>query len=203
MKKIVTLLFLSIISLGFAQKDTSAYDRKEEILDNNKRYRIHNNYLTVGAGFGSSSLRFSEQAIIGLDFNFHIRRQYFQAGILMSGNKFLSNNNLAGHLCYGYRKETNKYNFAFYAGPSYNEGIIPPKIEGTDTIAAKLFQTFGLYASIQYVFKITYDIGFGGEAFAEFNKYQTFGGVKVILFFSGAYQGKAKVYNQHVKKKKN
>ncbi len=203
MKNLFAIFLFLFSSPLFSQKDTSKYDRKEEIIDNNKRYRIHNNYLTVGPGFGSSNIRVSEQSIIGLDFNFHIRKQYFQAGILMSGNKFLSNNNLAAHLCYGYRKETNKYNFAFYGGVSYNEGIIPPMIVGGDTISAKLFRTYGFYANIQYIFKITYDIGFGGEAFAEFNKHQAFGGIKFILFFSGAYQGKAKVYNQHVKKKKS
>lgn len=185
-----------------AQRDTSAYDRLEEIIHDKKRYRIHNNYLSIGAGYNASSIREREQATIGIDFNFHIRRTYFQAGILMSGERFMSNNNVQAHFGYGYRKETEKYNFAFYAGPSYNTGIIPPIFREKDTLPPRIFDAFGIYANVQYAFKLTYDIGIGFEAFAEYNKVQTYGGIKTILFFSGSYRGKAKLFNRHVKPKK-
>ncbi len=205
MKQLV-VIFASIIffSNGFSQTNTKndEYDREEEIIHDKKRYRLHNNYLSVGAGYNYSSIREREQATIGVDFNFHIRRQYFQAGILMSGERFLSNNSIQGHLGYGYRKETEKYNFAFYAGPSYNTGIIPPVFREKDTLPARIFDAFGVYANVHYAFKLTYDIGIGFEAFSEFNQEQAYGGIKAIMFFSGSYRGKAKIYNKHVKPKK-
>ncbi len=202
MHKITCIILLLYSLIGLAQRDTSRYDRREEIIDKGKRYRIHNNYLSFGAGYASSSLWINEQAIIGIDFNFHIRRQYFNSGIYMSGNRFLSNNNVGAHLGYGYRKENEKYNFAFYAGPSYNEGVIPPQIKAGDTLPAKLYKAFGLYANIHYIYKLTYDIGIGGELFADFNQVRRTAGIKLIMFFSGAYQGKAKIYNKYVRKPK-
>jgi len=201
--RLLVLIFLIGLSENYtAQKDTARYDRKEEIIDKGKRYRVHNSYLTFGPGFGSSTLRIQEQSIIGIDFIFHIKRQHFSMGVLMSGNKFLSNNNLGAHIGYGYRKETEKYNFAVFAGPSYNEGIIPPSIVGGDTLPPRLYKAFGVYANIHYIYKLTYDMGIGGELFADFNQTQQFGGIKLIVFFSGAYQGKAKIYNKHVRQRK-
>ena len=55
-----------------------AYFRKEEIIHDGKRYRKYNDYLTIGGSFFNSSLRSAGQQGVGLDFHFHIRRQYFQ-----------------------------------------------------------------------------------------------------------------------------
>jgi UDP-glucose 6-dehydrogenase len=194
------IIFIFIFSLkGWAQRDTSKYDRLEEIIHNDKRYALHNNYLQAGFGFGGSNLRSSEQAIVGIDYVFHIKRQHFQIGFLMSGDKFLSNNNLSGHLGYCYRIEDERRNIAFTAGISQNKGAIAAYIDGLDTIPELQYRNTGIYVSASYVKKLTYDIGIGLELIGEVNQTQRFIGVKGILFFSGAYRGKAKIYNRHVK----
>lgn len=199
MKKLF-LIYITLSSLhSFAQRDTSKYDRLEEVLDNDKRYAIHNNYLQAGAGFAYSNLRKSEQSVIGIDYFFHIKRTHFQVGFLMSGDKFLSNNNLSGHLGYCYRIEDFKKNVAFTAGISQNKGAIAAHINGNDTILELQYRNTGIYLSASYIKKLTYDIGIGVELIGEFNQTQQFIGIKGVLFFSGAYRGKAKIYNRHVK----
>lgn len=186
----------------YAQKDTSKYDRLEEVIDLDKRYALHNNYLSAGFGLSYSNVRDKEQSTLGIDYVFHIRREHFQVGFLMSGNEFLSNNNLQGHIGYGYRKENEKYNIAFFGGPSISTGVLPPKYNATDTIPAHFYEAFGFYGSAAYIHKLAYDIGIGLEAIIEVNTTQVFGGVKAVLFFSGAYRGKAKVFNRHVKRRR-
>ncbi|MBI2721856.1 MAG: hypothetical protein HYX39_06745 [Bacteroidetes bacterium] len=178
------------------------YDRKEEILNEGKRYRLHNNYLTFGGGILQTSLRTSEQKALGVDFHFHIKRQYFQAGIIMSGEQFLSNNNIQAHLGYGLRKETPKINLAAFAGLSYYTGVIG----GLDTSGksvAVYYAAPGLYISGQAITKLSYDIGIGLEIFGEVSKFQAIAGFKIILFFSGAYRGLKKNYNPHVRAENN
>src|SRR4051812_31200796 len=106
MIKYIFLIVLIIAVLqGMAQEKPPLsarpkYDRKEEIIYSGKRYRIHNNYMTIGAGILTSSIRTGSQKALGIDLQFHIRRQHFQTGVLMSGPAFGDNNNVQGHLCY-------------------------------------------------------------------------------------------------------
>ncbi len=173
------------------------YDRKEEIINNGKRYRIHNNYLTFGGGFLSSSIRTQSQKALGIDFQFHIRRQHFQAGFMMSGHEFRANNNIQGHVGYGYRKETKKYNIAAFAGPDFYTGVLA--IEDTAGIQAFLYRGVGAYFCLQGVAKLAYDFGFGAEIFGDFSGQQNIFGFKLIAYFSGAYRGPKKNYNPHVR----
>lgn len=201
--KNLLVIFLLICSLkGAAQRDTSKYNRKDELLHDEKRYAIHNNYLTAGPGLASSNIRNYEQKVIGIDFTFHIRRQHFQAGVLMSGDEFLGNNNLSGHFGYCYRIENEKRNIAFFGGISQNKGAIPKHInESGDTIPIFYYRNTGVYLSASYIKKFTYDIGIGIELFADLNQTQQMVGGKVIMFFSGAYRGKEKLFNRYVKRR--
>ena len=201
MKTNLNIILLLFSFFGYSQKDTSLYDRKEEIIDNGKRYALHNNYLLAGFGYAGSTIRDQEQATLGIDYVFHIKRQHFQAGVLMSGDEFQSNNNLSGHLCYGYRIENAKSNIAFFAGISQNKGAVPGSIRDGDTIPIYYYRNTGLYANVSYIKKLTYDIGIGLEGIIEINQSQIFGGLKAVLYFSGAYRGKAKIYNKHVRRK--
>ncbi len=167
------------------------YNRKEEVVYDNKRYRKYNNYLTAGGGFAYASNRVGGQRVIGADFQFHIRRQQFQIGGLMSGEAFLSNNHVQAHVGYGLRRERNTTNLAAYIGPTWFTGV-----EGTPGVTIPVFYTgFGGYASVQAVSKFTYDIGIGAELFGEVNFRQTQVGLKFILFFSGAYRGNKTAYS--------
>lgn len=140
-------------------------------------------------------MRKDVQKTIGIDYQFHIRRLYFQTGVMMSGDAFLSNNHVQAHLGYGYRIEKNTSNIAIYAGPCYFTGV--EGIPGLTT--ASFYDGFGGYLSLQAITKFTYDIGFGAELFGEVNYKQSMGGIKFILFFSGAYRGKKGNYNPNVR----
>jgi hypothetical protein len=180
-------------------KEMPEYYRKEEILYEGKRYRIHNNYLTAGAGYLTSSMRIAEQRGVGFDLHFHLyKNHHLQIGGMMSGPYFLGNNNTQGHFGYGLRKETVKRHMAAYVGMTYYTGVT----EATDTLGNPVpyyFQGSGIYASAQYVTKLTYDIGIGVEVFGELSQRQNIAGFKLMMYFSGAYRGVKRNYNPHVR----
>jgi len=174
------------------------YNRKEEIIHNAKRYRVYNNYLTLGGGFFYSNIRSDLQQAICIDYQFHIRRQQFQIGVMMSGDEFRSNNNIQAHVGYGYRQEKRKSNLAVFGGLTYYNGVVGSK----DSIPIPiLYDGFGGYLSFQAIRKLTYDLGVGLEFMAEVTPQQNMLGIKFIAFFSGAYRGSARNYNPNVRKK--
>lgn len=198
--KLFILFFTSALGLFAQEKPVlkpsgmPLYDRKEEIIYDGKRYRIHNSYLCVGAGFLQSTIRSDLQKTIGIDFHFPIRRQHFQVGIMMSGEEFGSNNNVQGHVCYGIRREKSKNNLAGFIGPSFYTGV-----ESDALGNAKFYEGVGAYLSFQAVTKFTYDIGVGAEVFVDVSVKQSIVGLKLIAFFSGAYRGVKKNFNPHVR----
>jgi len=199
--KLVILLFTACLSLAAQEKPIAKtdslkrkYDRKEEIIYDGKRYRIHNCFLTVGPGFLQSSIRTDLQKAIGIDFQFPYKKSHFQVGVMMSGVQFGSNNNLQGHICYGIRNEKNRSNIAAYIGPSFYTGVV-----GDTTGAPQFYQGIGGYMALQVVSKFAYDLGLGAELFVEITKKQNLVGIKLIAFFSGAYRGPKKNVNVHVK----
>jgi len=135
---------------------------------------------------------------VGLDFHFHIRREYFQLGIAISGNKILENNQTQARLGYGYRKESARYNVAFFGGPTFFYGVVGVP-DTANTFKPEFYQGVGVYASAQAATKLVYDIGIGAELFAELSYKQNVIGIKLFLFFSGAYKGVKKNYNPHVR----
>lgn len=175
-----------------------AYDRKEELLFDGKRYRRYNDYLNIGLSYFNSSLRTKVQDGISLDFHFHIRREYFQFGFAISGYKFLENNKSQLRLGYGYRIETNKFNVAFFGGPTLFYGVYGAQDTGS-TYKPIFISGVGGYASAQATTKLAYDIGIGAELFAELNYKERVIGIKLFLYFSGAYRGQKKNFNPHVK----
>ena len=180
---------------SFKKSERPAYDRKEEIIYQGKRYRIHNSYLTAGPGFLQSNIRSKLQKTIGIDYQFPIRRLNFQAGVMMSGEEFASNNHIQGHICYGIRDEKNKNNLALYFGPSYATGV-----EGSaNTGNPEFYQGFGGYLCIQAVMKFSYDMGLGAELFGELSNRQKIVGLKLVAFFSGAYRGPKRNFNPNVR----
>jgi hypothetical protein len=175
------------------------YRRKEEIIYFGKRYRIHNNYFTFGPGFLNSSIREQSQKCAGADFVFHIREEHFQLGLLMSGEEFLSNNNVQVHFGYGLRKEKQTSNLGIFAGPTYFTGVTAFTDPVTGVTRPDFYNGYGFYVSMQGISKFYYDFGIGLELFADVNYKQTMYGFKVILFFSGAYRGVKRNYNPNVR----
>jgi hypothetical protein len=201
MKRLQLLTLLSLCFLGLEAQEKPRnkfwqpdYDRKEEMIFDGKRYRIHNSYLSLGGGYLQSTLRQSLQKTIGIDFQFPIRWANFQTGVLMSGEEFGSNNNVQGHICYGLRREKRSSNFAVYAGPAYYTGVL-----GDATGNPVFYEGVSFYACGQAVVKFAYDIGIGAELFVEFSKKQNMMGLKFIAFFSGAYRGPKRNFNPNVR----
>lgn len=188
LKKIVLIYIFFYCLPSFAQKDTAAYNRKEEIVYDSKRYRKYNNYLTFGVGKGFVDIRRLDQSYINVDFQFHLQREYFQLGMFMSGDDFLRNNNIQGHLGYGKRYEKEKYNLAGYIGPSYSY-FVTGKTDTAGFTTPIVNNVLGGYICLQAVYKIKYDVGAGVEIFADISSLQKMVGGRLILYFSGAYRG--------------
>lgn len=188
LKKLLITAFLILPYFFYAQKDTLPYNKKAEIIYDGKRYRKYNNYLTFGAGKNYSDVRRLLQSCINIDFQFHLQREYFQLGLFMSGDDYLRNNNIQGHLCYGYRYEREKYNLAGFIGPSYSY-FVTAFTDTSGITSPVINNTMGGYVCIQGVYKVKYDVGIGLELFGDFSPLQKIAGVKLIVFFSGAYRG--------------
>jgi hypothetical protein len=63
----------------------------------------------------------------------------------------------------------------------------------------EFYQGVGGYACVQIATKLVYDIGVGAELFVEASGKQSLLGVRLFLFFSGAYRGVKRNYNPHVR----
>lgn len=170
-------------------KKTNDFPDSIFVVDN-KKFQYYNNWLTIGGG-GQQNLSYKRELGFagGLDFNFHIKKNYFQAGILLSGERFGSYNNYQLHLGYGKRFEDKDYHFAASLGVSYSTGNQVTLIDSTKYIK-RTFNQPGLYIQGEVVKKITYDVGMGASLFIDWNQEQSMIGLRFILYFSGAYTGK-------------
>ena len=168
-----------------------AFDRKKEIVLQNKRYRIYNNYLTAGAGKCFNSGWKEIDLCTAFDFNFHLQKKYFQIGGTLVGPALWNNNCLQVHAGWGYRFERCNYQLAAYGGLSFSSGYY---LQQTDTVTNKIkMSAVGVYAALQCFYKLKFDYGIGVSAFFDINAVQTLTGVKLELFFSGAYRGFKKI----------
>ncbi|MES2396075.1 MAG: hypothetical protein V4549_08735 [Bacteroidota bacterium] len=156
----------------------------------NKKFQYYNNWLTIGGG-GQQNLTYKRELGFagGLDFNFHIKKNYFQSGILLSGERFGSYNNYQVHLGYGKRFEDKDYHFAAFLGVSYSSGNQVTLVDSTKYVK-RTFNQPGLYIQGEIIKKITYDVGMGASLFIDWNQEQSMIGLRFILYFSGAYTGK-------------
>jgi hypothetical protein len=192
----------------YAQKDTVINGKRYQLLDtkkpvnvsgkrmipldsefviDNKRFRYYNNWVNVGIGVQQNltygiGLGFAGSA----DFNFHIKRNYFQIGGQLTGLHLGSYNNYQIHLGYGKRFEDKDVHFAGFAGFSYSSGMG----RDSDSTYNRPYSKPGVYIEGEIVKKISYDIGFGGSLFADWNKEQSMIGARFIVYFSGSFSGK-------------
>lgn len=168
------------------------YSRKKEIKVDGKKYRIYNNYVTLGAGEGYNTAFKTNLFTSGVDFNFHLQKSRFQAGGLLQGRSYNNSQLIQFHLCYGYRKESYKYFWAIYGGISYMDGYNPVKLKdvaGNDSTILAHFTQNGIYAAAQLFYKLKFDYGLGLTVFADANQRQNMIGARLELFFSGAFRG--------------
>ena len=198
LKKAVFIFLTFCISYCWAQKDTLPFNKKKEIIFDNKRYRVYNNYLTFGGGKAYSDIRRIDQSVLNVDFQFHLQKEYFQVGFFMSGDEFLRNTNISGHVCYGLRRK-NLFNWAAFVGPSYSY-FVTGTTDSNGVFIVRSHSPIGGYICLQGVYKIKYDVGLGLELFADISDQQKMAGLRVICYFSGAYRGEKRGYKG---KKKN
>ena len=194
MKKILFVIahFMFLINIyGQSANHKKEYDDKEEIVYDGKRYRVWNNYLTGGTlpGASISSNIPTSQTCVGLDLNFHIKREYFQGGVLLSGNVFGDWNNTSMHLCWGKKIEKNKYLFAAYGGVDYSLFYPWEKDSIPARFVSPALSEVGAYVAVQNFWKIKYDVGLGGTLFCSYNTKQYLAGLRLEMFFSSSYRG--------------
>jgi hypothetical protein len=189
MKKLLVLLIaLCSLSPAIAQEKKDAPDLKQEVVIGGKRFKVYNNWLSGGGGAGYNTQVPQLQFIGDVNFNFHIKGNYFQTGLILSGDAFGNYNNTVYHAGYGKRKENEKYNFAAFGGISYTRGY--RKIDRETYNIDKPYKVPGLYIDAQAIRKVSYDVGIGIALTADVNSVRTLAGVVGTLYFSGAYKGK-------------
>jgi hypothetical protein len=185
------LIFCTNIFAQEKNKKKPPWKQDTVIADN--VFKKYNNWLSAGAGVAKNSHPdYSQQFTGGVDYNFHIQKEYFQFGLFVAGDQFGEYSNYQFHFCYGKRIENNRTNFALFGGLSYT-GFYPRL--GVNNYAYNSTSTAGLYLNAQLIFKLTYDVGTGVSAFIDVNSFQTITGAKVDLYFSGAFKGKKGAYD--------
>ncbi|MFN5181871.1 MAG: hypothetical protein ACK5BJ_04875 [Bacteroidota bacterium] len=193
MRRLVYFNFFFIVYIfSFqAQENKDEFDAKQEIVVDGKRYRIWHNYITGGSFPGASinSAIPTSQTCAALDFNFHIKKEYFQAGVLLSGNVFGDWNNSAMHLCWGKKIEKTKYLFAAYGGVDYSLFYPWEKDSVPARFISPAINAVGAYLAIQNFWKLKYDVGAGCTTFFSYNTKQYLVGIRMELFFSSAFRG--------------
>lgn len=171
-------------------KDT--FERKKEIVIQNKRYRIYNNFLSVGVGQCYNSGWQERELNTSFDFNFHARKNYFQIGGNLVGPALWNNNCIQFHAGWGYRLERCNYMLAAYGGVSFSDGYYLQINSSADTMKIKM-NSVGGYVALQAFYKLKFDYGIGVSTFFDVNAKQSLTGIKIELFFSGAYKGFKKI----------
>lgn len=154
----------------------------------NKKFKVYNNWIDAGAGAAYNSGVPQVQFALAFDYNFHIQANYFQTGIVFSGDAPRNYNNYQYHLGYGKRDETQFYNFSMFAGITYSTGY---NKKGNYYLLDQ-YHAIGAYGSVQYIKKIAYDVGIGPALFAEINTNHRIAGAMIVLYFSSAYKGPLK-----------
>ncbi len=197
LRKIIIVLFLALCCPEFSfGQDTAVYKQQEnfkrEIIIGDKRFRVYNNWFSGGGGVAGHTANPYMQVVLAVNINFHIKRQYFRLGGMMSGQDFGLWNNYQLHGGWiPYRKETEKYNLAFVGGIAYSTGykfIRAPDVYDNN----HPYLEWGGYAEVQYIRKIYFDVGIGGAFFVNVNAKNSIIGIRADIFLSSAFKGYVK-----------
>jgi hypothetical protein len=184
---LIAILICSVTFIAIAQnKDSDKPVWKQDTIIGNNIFRKHSNWLSAGAGVANNNQLGNSQFAGGVDYNFHVQKQYFQLGLFLSGDKFGSYNNYQFHTCYGQRVESTSINFSYFGGLSYSVFFERDGLKYSSTPKSDI----GLYANAQLIKKIKFDVGAGLSLFADVNFHQSVIGARIDVYFSGAYKGK-------------
>ena len=201
---VIFVLFILFANSVFAQtdttsiiqkKDTVLFNPKKEITYDGKRYRVYNNWLSVGVGQGFNQHWYKDEKDeknAGIDYSFYIKKYYFRVGGFMSGRDLSHVNNYSFHGGIGLRKEELKYNLSMFLGPStsyFRRPLSDSTQFGLQTVLSTVYNRVGAYACVEAVYKFKYDLGLGGQIFCDYNEVQIVYGVRIVAYFSSAYRG--------------
>lgn len=189
MKSLLFFIIFICSAVNLFSQPKGDYDKKKEITYDGKRYRVFNNYITAGGGSCYNNYIQNTNLNIGADFNYHIQKIYFQTGLFLAGPYFGNYNHLQLHTAVGKRFELKKFNMAGYLGGSYafiNRPIVDTVLNET---RSRTLNPIGLHAAVQFTYKYKYDLGIGICLFSDINKYQSVYGLRLELYFSGAFLG--------------
>ena len=193
MKPLFFKILFSLVLLVAAGEQLSAQFTREDTVIENKIYHPYSNYLLLSVG-KSYNIKIGEMETSGeVGFVFRIVDQFFQAGYHLSSDQFFLNRSYQKlndiYVMYGFRKETTKRNMDVFFGVSYAYGSTYWE---TDSLGKKWYKGFsvpGIRVSADYEWKVFYDIGVGLNGYAEWNQYYPIVGLKVNIYFSGAFRG--------------
>lgn len=183
---IIAFILISFIATA---QPKGEFDKKKEITYDGKRYRVFNNYITVGGGTEYNTYIQGTNLNLGGDYNFHIQQIYFQAGGFLAGNYFGNWNHAQLHAAVGKRFEMKKFNMAGYLGGSFSSINRPIYDSIAQGYRSNSLHPLGLHATVQFTYKFKYDVGIGICLFSDINKYQSVYGLRLELYFSSAFLG--------------
>lgn len=186
MKKRIQNILIIVIIFGFNTFSFSQ-ENNEAFIKDNAIYKPNSNWVTMGIGTGYNPFIKVNEITGNLAFHASFNKLNFMAGYyLFTDESFTSRSkHTMSNFCVGtgVRKETLKSNFAVFAGPLFAYGN--KKIHDTKYYR---FQGPGFFVDAEYTYKIYYDIGIGVSAFYNFSSYYQVVGLKLHIYFSGAFK---------------
>jgi len=171
-------------------------ERYDEFVLRNKIFKPYCGYLTLGSGLNYNPGCGKFEKCFSLGYHFRFKNNHFHTGYHVSSDRFFMQRSYQMlsdiYFLYGYRKDTVKYNFAVYAGPVYGFGSTLAYVVNNDGNLTNYYLSFhkiGIYAEAEYTIKATYDFGLGVSAYISANNAYQVAGLKIHLYFSGAFRG--------------
>lgn len=196
-QKYILILIIAILcsNLTNAQQDST----NEEFIIGNKIYKGGSNWLKISQGVGYHFWLGQLEYNTTLAYSFRIKKLYFQLGYHVTSDEFFTKPSLQKlndiYLCIGKRKEQKKYNLAYFGGLSYAYGATLDHREWNNGVISNWYRGFakpGLFGTIDYTYKLTYDMGIGLSLYGSINQYYNVLGLQLHFYLSGAYKGQIK-----------
>lgn len=202
--RLVHIIFL-IVLLGGTQalaqsinpQSTTPKDKWDrrfpEVKIGDKIYQTGSNYLTADFGVANSYILKQQELSMAIAYHMRYKPVYFKFGYHYSDETFFLNNrlrNISYHndiiVAAGFRYELRYFNLAFFIGPSYAFGMIEDQ---ENPLIGNGYRALGAVPELQLTYKFFYDIGIGTSLYGSFNKHYQAVGIRLHVYFSGAYRG--------------
>jgi len=191
-KIFLLMLFCSPLLISAQTIEEKKQPEPEKFTYKGSIYKVKNNWLTVGIGQGKNLRKGDPLAAAAFDFHFNIKDKLVKLGFCRTGNvSYLGGSNYFMndfHAGLGKRRQSFKNNFAWFGGISRVSGID----YNFHTGLFETFKTIGLYADVQAIHKLAYDLGLGFSLYGNYNTVFPVIGFKIEVYFSDAYKGKAR-----------